>query len=293
MRIAVDAHQRPQNAPLDQAARDDRARTHDAVHRPPGAVLLAAAAEYKLGRRQIRLESADRPDLVVQVQQRIDRRADILQTGPPPPPGTPVVAQLSRWDRMKDMEGVLLAFAEHVPGEAHLILAGPAVSGVADDPEAAGVLQACVEVWRELPHSVRRRVHLACIPMADPDEAAAIVNALQRHSTVVTQKSLAEGFGLTVVEAMWKRRPVVASNVGGIADQIVDGEHGLLVGDGRDLAAFGGAVQRILESPSLAARLGANAQERARTEFLGDRHLQQWGALFRSALGAEGERSDG
>ena len=71
--------------------------------------------------------------------------------------------------------------------------------------------------------------------MTDPDEAAIIVNALQRHATVVTQKSLAEGFGLTVVEAMWKHRPVVASRVGGIVDQIVDGEHGLLIDDPHDL----------------------------------------------------------
>ena len=75
----------------------------------------------------------------------------------------------------------------------------------------------------ELPHAARSRVHLACMPMADPDENAAIVNALQRHASVVVQKSLAEGFGLTVTEAMWKRKPVVASAVGGIVDQIEDG----------------------------------------------------------------------
>ena len=71
--------------------------------------------------------------------------------------------------------------------------------------------------------------------MADPDESAAIVNAIQRHASVVVQKSLAEGFGLTVAEAMWKRRPVVASAVGGIVDQIEDGTHGLLVQDPTDV----------------------------------------------------------
>ena len=75
--------------------------------------------------------------------------------------------------------------------------------------------------------------------MADPDENAAIVNAIQRHASVVVQKSLAEGFGLTVSEAMWKRRPVVASAVGGIVDQIEAGVHGLLVDDPDDLSAFG------------------------------------------------------
>ena len=75
----------------------------------------------------------------------------------------------------------------------------------------------------------RERIHLACVPMDDPDGAAAIVNALQRHAQVVAQKSLAEGFGLTVAEAMYKARPVVGSAVGGIADQIVPGVTGYLV----------------------------------------------------------------
>src|SRR6266516_3139409 len=122
-------------------------------------------------------------------------------------------------------------------------------TGVADDPEAAAVLDECVYRWRALPHAVRSRVHLACTPMADPDEAAAIVNALQRHATIVVQKSLAEGFGLTVAEAMWKEKPIVASDVGGIADQIADGEDGLLVSDPRDLAAFGAALERLLRDP--------------------------------------------
>src|SRR5205085_1282035 len=81
----------------------------------------------------------------------------------------------------------------------------------------------------------RRRVHLASLPMGDVEENAAIVNALQRHADVVVQKSLAEGFGLTVAEAMWKQRPVVASQIGGIQDQIVDGESGMLIADPRDL----------------------------------------------------------
>jgi glycosyltransferase involved in cell wall biosynthesis len=115
------------------------------------------------------------------------------------------------------------------------MLAGPAVTGVADDPEAAAVYEDCLKRWGALPHALRSRVHLACTPMADPDEAAAIVNALQRHAAVVVQKSFAEGFGLTVAEGMWKSRPVVGTAVGGIADQISSGEHGLLVDDPADL----------------------------------------------------------
>ena len=142
------------------------------------------------------------------------------------------------------------------------------------------MLDECIELWRSLPHAARGRVHLACTPMTDPDEAAAIVNALQRHATVVVQKSLAEGFGLTVAEAMWKARPFVGSAVGGIADQIDDGEEGLLVADATDLAAFGAAVETLLRDRELAETLGRNAQRRAAAQFLGDRHLEQYGRLF-------------
>jgi trehalose synthase len=213
---------------------------------------------------------------------RINRRVDILQTGPPPPADAPTVVQVSRWDHQKDMQGVMDGFAEHVDPSlgAHLLLAGPAVTGVADDPEAAEVLEECMGRWRALPHAARSRIHLACTPMADPDEAAAIVNALQRHAAVVVQKSIAEGFGLTVAEAMWKARPIVASAIGGIVDQIVSGAHGLLVTDPRDLASFGGAVETLLRDRTEAARLGANARARANAKFLGDRHLEQYGRLL-------------
>jgi trehalose synthase len=213
---------------------------------------------------------------------RINRRVDVVQTGPPPPTDVPLVAQISRWDRMKDMAGVMTGFVQHVDPSlgAHLLLCGPVVTGVADDPEAAGVLDECIGLWRDLPHAARSRVHLACIPMADPDENAAIVNAIQRHASVVVQKSLAEGFGLTVSEAMWKRRPVVASAVGGIADQITDGTHGLLVRDPADLPAFGAAVESLLRDRAAADQLGENAHRRVADEFLGDRHLEQYGRLF-------------
>jgi trehalose synthase len=212
---------------------------------------------------------------------RVDHQADVLQLGPPPPAGAPLVVQVSRWDRLKDMPGVLTAFAEHVDGttDAHLILAGPNVSGVSDDPEGAAVYEECAELWRGLPHSERRRVHLACLPTNDTEENAAVVNALQRRATVVTQKSIAEGFGLTVVEAMWKARPVVATAVGGIVDQIDDPTRGTLIEDPTDLAAFGAAVRELIEDPERAAAIGAAAQERAR-DFLPDVHLALWADLL-------------
>jgi trehalose synthase len=213
----------------------------------------------------------------------LTRSPDIVREGGPPPADTPLVVQVSRWDRMKDMAGVMAGFAEHVDGStsAHLVLAGPAVSGVTDDPEGAQVFQECRQAWQALPHSDRARVHLVCLPMLDPDENATIVNALQQHASVVAQKSLAEGFGLTVVEAMWKGRPVVASAIGGIAEQIVD-EHGLLLDDPADLAHFGRATSRLLEEPKLAAKLGANARARAHAEFLPDTHLERWADLLQS-----------
>jgi trehalose synthase len=213
---------------------------------------------------------------------RINRRVDVVQTGPPAPADVPLVVQVSRWDRMKDMAGVMTGFAQHVDPSlgAHLLLCGPVVTGVADDPEAAEVLDECTELWRQLPHAARSRVHLACIPMADPDENAAIVNAIQRHASVLVQKSLAEGFGLTVAEALWKRKPVVATAVGGIVDQIEDGTHGLLVDDPSDLGAFGAAVESLLRDREDAAHLGENGRRRVIDEFLGDRHLEQYGRLF-------------
>jgi trehalose synthase len=213
---------------------------------------------------------------------RIDHHVDVLQTGPPPPADAPLVVQVSRWDPLKDMAGVMTGFAEHVDGSsaAHLLLAGPVVTGVADDPEGAATLEKCIEVWRQLPHAERSRIHLACLPMRDADENAAIVNAIQRHAAVVTQKSVAEGFGLTVAEAMWKAKPIVASAVGGIVDQIVPGEHGLLIDDPRDLASFGQAVRQLLDDPGYAEELGENARRRAVAEFLGDRHLGQYAQLF-------------
>ena len=94
------------------------------------------------------------------------------------------------------------------------------------------------------------------------------------------QKSLAEGFGLTVTEAMWKGKPVIASGVGGIRSQIVDGESGILLPDATDVAACGRAIQSLLVNPELAGRLGAAARERAREFFLPDRHLLQYAELI-------------
>jgi trehalose synthase len=208
---------------------------------------------------------------------RVDRRAQLFESTRLRP-GDPVVLQVSRWDALKDPLGVIRGFAEHVPDStgAHLVYAGPSVAAVADDPEAARILSEALALRESLSEEARTRVHLASLPMEDAQENAIIVNALQRHATVVVQKSLAEGFGLTVAEAMWKARPVVASRIGGIQSQIVDGESGVLLDDPSDLAAFGAAVTGLLVNPGRATQIGERARERVREQFTSPRSLSDF-----------------
>ena len=208
---------------------------------------------------------------------RVERRAEIVEGGPLRA-DDPVILQVSRWDRLKDPVGVIQGFVDHIAPvtDAHLVYAGPSVSAVADDPEGKAVLEEVHELYGRIPGDVQRRLHLACLPMDDLEENAAMVNALQRRAQVVVQKSIAEGFGLTVAEAMWKARPVVASRIGGIQDQIVDGVSGVLLDDPFDLPAFGAAVSALLRDPERARSLGRQAQERVRDEFLSLRSLLQY-----------------
>jgi trehalose synthase len=221
---------------------------------------------------------------------RVDRRADLLAEAGPPNGATPLVVQVSRWDRLKDPLGVLEGFLrtdEAAGGGAHLVLAGADVRGVADDPEGAAALAEVAAAWRALREADRRRVHLASLPTADVDENAAIVNALQRHAAIVIQKSLREGFGLTVTEAMWKGRPVIASAVGGLRDQIEDGVDGLLLPDPRDLDALAADVTRLLRDPALARRLGDQARAHIFERHLGLDSLLRYGALIEELDGGE------
>jgi trehalose synthase len=199
---------------------------------------------------------------------RVRNRASAVEEAPAPA-DAPLVVKVSRWDRLKDHVGVLRGFARHVRRDldAHLLLVGPAASSVADDPEGAEVLAEIMAAWSRLSDRQRGSVHLLSLPVHDRLENALVVNALQRHAEVVVQKSLAEGFGLTVAEAMWKRRPVVGSRVGGIQDQITDGRSGLLV-DPTDLKAFGGAVSSLIRDIGFAQAIGHAARKRVRARFL-------------------------
>jgi trehalose synthase len=183
------------------------------------------------------------------------------------PRDKPIVTQISRFDRLKDPVGVIEAYTQvkrYI--DCRLILAGGTAT---DDPEGAQVLQEVNERAANDPE-----IHVLLLPQNDLD-----VNALQRASTVIVQKSLREGFGLTVSEALWKGKPVVASNVGGIPLQVTHRYSGLLC-HSVEGAAF--AIKQLLSSPEYARRLGENGREHVRNNFLLTRHLRDYMLLFLS-----------
>lgn len=203
----------------------------------------------------------------------------------------PLVVQVSRWDTLKDPVGVMTGFTwmletSTVSPAVQLVLAGPDPDSVADDPEGRETFNAVVEAHSRLPDRFKERIHLAALPMDDPEENAAIVNALQRHAAVVVQKSLAEGFGLTVTEAMAKGRPILASAVGGILEQIEDGVHGRLLRDPRDPAEFATLLASLLHDRATAEQLGTAAHTRAFRDFSGLRSLRDFAHLFESVDGS-------
>lgn len=207
---------------------------------------------------------------------RVERKAQILQEEEVPE-GATVVVQVSRWDRLKDPDGLIEMLERHLDDpDVHLVLAGPDTGGVADDPEGAAVYEEVAERWRSLSDERRRRAHMVSLPMHDVEENGAMVNAIQRRAEVVVQKSIAEGFGLTVAEAMWKRRAVVGSGVGGIQDQIVDGNTGILIDDPHDLAAFATAIERLIADPELAQEMGEAGHQRVVDEYLAVHRLQEY-----------------
>jgi trehalose synthase len=200
----------------------------------------------------------------------------------PLPPDRPVVLQVSRWDALKDMAGVLSAFTEVVaPGsDAHLVLAGPDPTAIADDPGGVAVFDSVRSATAKLPDELRDRIHLVCTRSNDLEGTAFLINALQRRADIITQKSIKEGFGLTISEGMLKAKPVVAPDVGAISEQVIDGRTGLLVADARDLQAFGLAVRRLLDEPALREQLAAGAVEHCTRRFLIDRQLAEYARFY-------------
>jgi trehalose synthase len=219
---------------------------------------------------------------------RVERRCEIAGGGELPDSSAHLVVQVSRWDRLKDPAGVMHGFATVAAGghDAWLILAGPSLGAVTDDPDGAAVLAEVEADRRRLPEPVRRRVLLASLQLEDLDENGAIVNALQRQATIVVQKSIKEGFGLTVTEAMWKGRPVIATATGGIVDQIEDGVTGVLLRNPLDLGPFATEISSLLEAPGRARAIGEAARESVRASFLVDRHTLQYVELLERLLDA-------
>jgi len=179
----------------------------------------------------------------------------------------PIITQISRFDRLKDPVGVIEAYKQVKKYfDCQLILAG---GSAADDPESGQVLE---EVKTRSGHD--KDIHILLLPQDD-----IVVNALQRASDVIVQKSLKEGFGLTVAEALWKTKPVVASNVGGIPLQIKHKYSGLLC-HSIDGASF--AIKQFLANPGYAKKLGENGREHIRNNFLITRHIREYMLLFLS-----------
>ena len=174
------------------------------------------------------------------------------------PTDLPLVVQVSRFDRWKDPHGVIEAceIARRTT-DCRLVLVG---SNADDDPEAAAVLE-----------SVQGSANERALVLSVTDPL--LVNALQRRAAVILQKSIREGFGLTVSEAMWKGTPVIGGNVGGIRHQISNGENGFLVNSIDEAAA---RIPLLLQNPEMRRRMGANGREAARTKFLLSRFAEDW-----------------
>lgn len=179
----------------------------------------------------------------------------------------PIVTQVSRFDRLKDPIGVIEAYLNVKKyTDCQLVLAG---GGAADDPEGVLVYEECKEKSAK-----DKDIHVLWLAQNDIE-----INALQRASTVIVQKSIKEGFGLTVAEALWKGKPVVASHVGGIPLQISHKYSGLLC-HSIEGAVF--AIKQLLNSPDYAQKLGKNGREHIRNNFLVTRHIRDYMLLFLS-----------
>ena len=197
----------------------------------------------------------------------------------------PVVVSLARWTASRTRSGSWTASWSGCGGAPARTCSWRARPGhVADDPEAEAVLAGMRGRWRRLPPRPRGRVHVACFPLTPAGGERRDGERDPRLAAVVVKKSLQEGFGLGVTEAMWKARPVVASAVGGHLEQVQHRHSGLLVEDPADIGAFGDAIVELLQEPPRAARLGQAARERARALFLNDRRLRALGGGLR--LGA-------
>lgn len=184
----------------------------------------------------------------------------------------PIVTQVSRFDRAKDPVGVVQAFKQaRKYVDCQLLLAG---GGASDDPEGAVVLQEVKEAAGEDPD---------IIILDLPPWCALEINALQRASTIIVQKSIREGFGLTVTEALWKGKPTIAGAVGGIPNQIIHKLTGALV---HSVEGCAYQIRYLLTHPQFAQQLGENGREHVKENFLMTTNVRRWLLLCRILLGS-------
>ncbi|MFW6373193.1 MAG: glycosyltransferase [Thermodesulfobacteriota bacterium] len=191
--------------------------------------------------------------------------------------GRPLVTQISRFDRFKDPIGVITAFrlARRFKPDLQLVLAG---GGASDDPEGAAVLEEVKTAAENDPN-----IHILMLPA----DAHRIINALQRASDVVIQKSVKEGFGLTVTEGLWKGKPVIGGNTGGIRLQVVNHHTGFLVNSPEGAAL---RLRYLLENPDKMTDMGRKAREFVRENFLLTRQLRGYLTAMVALIHGLGER---
>lgn len=210
----------------------------------------------------------------------------------------PILTQISRWDRLKGFLPLMRAFAglkQAADGTrspidpvqrrrldlVRLVLAGPDPAGVSDDPEATDVLDELRATYAGLHPAIQSDIALVVLPMRSVEENALMVNALQRASTIVVQNSLREAFGLTIVEAMWKRIPVLSnSHACGPRQQVRDGVDGRLISDPENEPELRHAIEEMLAAPDVLSRMGRAAQRRVHDGFLVLTQLRSWGQLL-------------
>ncbi len=183
----------------------------------------------------------------------------------------PILTQISRFDRLKDPVGVIQAYKlakKYV--DCQLVLAG---GGATDDPEGAVVLQEVMNEAGDDPDIIILNL---------PPWSALEINALQLASTIVIQKSLKEGFGLTVTEALWKGKPVIAGAVGGIPTQVIHKLTGVLV---HSVEGCAYQIRYLLTHPEFAGQLGKNGREHVKENFLMTTNVKRWLLLFQIMLG--------
>ena len=177
-------------------------------------------------------------------------------------PRRPIVTQISRFDRLKDPLGVVRAYRMvKARQDCQLVLAG---GGAPDDPEGAQVLSEVLEAAADDPD-----IHVLLLPPFSDVE----INALVRGSTIILQKSIKEGFGLTVAEALWKKKPVIGGAVGGITLQIINGVTGYLVHSSEGAA---NRISQLLRDRKLRERMGENGYQHVRQNFLLTRHIKDY-----------------